>query len=393
MRVTYHNTATPYPTNETALPKYFVSDGKKRNAYRLIAGEGYVQINERLDEMEKRIKKCFDQLKSELKRVPLHAELKQAFGGKPKTFFEYAEQLIEKLPERTNRKTGKKVHNKIGLRYKLTVDRLKEYCLIKNIDLDFENVSVPMYEGFVDYLTNKHKLSPSTIGRHIANWKSIMNSALAERLHSNMVHTTKQFHKFTDKDMDAVYCDVEDLEELFNVRMEGQMKKVQQAFIVGCWTGLRQGNYGDIDSRYVSGNRIKLLPVKEGLNELIIPLHKHVKSILKENNNQLPKVSLNEMNKWLPVVCALSERLKRLVPKRFIKGGILHESFVPKYEMIRSHTARRSFATNASLLGIPDHVTMKIGGWEDERSFQRYKIIEREKAAELMEEKFQEARV
>ncbi|MFQ8804876.1 MAG: hypothetical protein ACLR8Y_06890 [Alistipes indistinctus] len=53
--------------------------------------------------------------------------------------------------------------------------------------------------------------------------------------------------------------------------------------------------------------------------------------------------------------------------------------------MVKTHTARRSGATNMYLAGIPTIAIMKITGHKTEKEFMKYiKITEEESAMELM---------
>ncbi len=45
---------------------------------------------------------------------------------------------------------------------------------------------------------------------------------------------------------------------------------------------------------------------------------------------------------------------------------------IPKYELITSHTARRSFATNLYRRGIPSTQLMMLTGHKTEDSFMKY---------------------
>ena len=58
--------------------------------------------------------------------------------------------------------------------------------------------------------------------------------------------------------------------------------------------------------------------------------------------------------------------------------------FFPKYEMITTHTARRSAATNMFKAGISAISIMKITGHTTEKAFMKYIKITAEENAELM---------
>ena len=68
------------------------------------------------------------------------------------------------------------------------------------------------------------------------------------------------------------------------------------------------------------------------------------------------------------------------------KGGLRISETKPKFQLITTHVARRSFATNLYLAGIPSISIMKITGHRTERSFLKYiKISQEENAQKLME--------
>jgi hypothetical protein len=54
------------------------------------------------------------------------------------------------------------------------------------------------------------------------------------------------------------------------------------------------------------------------------------------------------------------------------KGGVIKRTTYPKYELIVTHTARRSGCTNMYLAGIPVIDIMKISGHKTEKEFMKY---------------------
>ena len=53
-------------------------------------------------------------------------------------------------------------------------------------------------------------------------------------------------------------------------------------------------------------------------------------------------------------------------------NGLIHTEYIPKYKLIGSHTARRTFVTINVLRGIPLHEIMRASGHTSYSSFQRY---------------------
>jgi integrase len=65
-----------------------------------------------------------------------------------------------------------------------------------------------------------------------------------------------------------------------------------------------------------------------------------------------------------------------------IKGGLKVKSLVPKNDLIKTHTARRTGCTLMYLAGIPAIDIMKISGHKTEREFLNYIKTSKEETAQ-----------
>lgn len=69
----------------------------------------------------------------------------------------------------------------------------------------------------------------------------------------------------------------------------------------------------------------------------------------------------------------------------YVENGEKKSHLVEKCKLVKTHTARRSGATNMYLAGIPTIAIMKITGNKTEKEFMKYiKITEEQTAMELM---------
>ena len=81
--------------------------------------------------------------------------------------------------------------------------------------------------------------------------------------------------------------------------------------------------------------------------------------------------------------------INELVSISKTQGGKLKTYTKPKYEMIKTHTARRSFCTNAYLSGMDSLDIMALSGHKTEKNFLKYiKVTRHQRAKRIAEHKF-----
>ena len=120
-------------------------------------------------------------------------------------------------------------------------------------------------------------------------------------------------------------------------------------------------------------------------SRVIIPLHPVVNNILEKYNNELPRVITNQkFNKYLKEVTK-EAKLEDLVHKAITKGGVRKSTRHKKRELVTTHTARRSFATNLYKSGFPSRSIMQITGHKTEAAFLKYIKVTPEEHAKMLE--------
>jgi integrase len=94
---------------------------------------------------------------------------------------------------------------------------------------------------------------------------------------------------------------------------------------------------------------------------------------------------MNEYLKEIGKLAGLTETIKVSTTK----GGFRFDESFEKWQLITTHTARRSAATNMYLAGIPTISIMKITGHHTEKAFLKYiRISQEDNALKLMEHPF-----
>ena len=207
---------------------------------------------------------------------------------------------------------------------------------------------------------------------------------------------------------DAIYLTPEEIEKLHKARLTGTMAEIRDRFVIGCVTGLRYSDYSRFGPGHIKNGIISILTQKKN-RRVEIPVHRYVAEILRRNKNDLPMAAtLRYFNMMLPRIGSkagirelvntehleltqtdeinardLIEGIQPTTVRKVVRGKI------PKCELITTHTARRSFATNAYLAGIPAAKIMLITGHTTESSFFRYiRIAASQNAKELNDHEF-----
>ncbi len=100
------------------------------------------------------------------------------------------------------------------------------------------------------------------------------------------------------------------------------------------------------------------------------------------------RYQIKKMNNSLKLLGKLAG-IDNLIEVSRTKGGRLQRDFKPKYELITTHTARRSACTNMYLANIPTRVIMSFSGHKTEKSFLKYiKVRQFEDAVRMKEHSY-----
>ncbi len=311
--------------------------------------------------------------------------------------FSFIESFISRSSTRMNRRTKKPISYKMQREYEVTFGYLKKFSLQKGRNIDFKDIDLNFYDEFTHFLQEssanpdakdqaerEKKLSVNTIGKKIQTLKIFLNAASGEGHITNPAYKNSAFVSVSE-DSDAIYLNEEELERIARADLSTrpQLDRVRDLFLVGCWTGCRFSDISQVRAENISAGLIAIHQQKTG-NKVLIPLHPVVTAILNKYKGELPRLISNQkFNKALKEI-ALEAKITGEVSKRITRGGMTIESRIDKSDMVTSHTARRSFATNLHNSGFDDRKIMQITGHRSLSAFERYiKITSDESALDL----------
>lgn len=175
----------------------------------------------------------------------------------------------------------------------------------------------------------------------------------------------------------SVFLSMNDISRIYYFKFEKQDKRrarerLRDLFVIGCLTGLRFSDYSTLTpDNFQDGYIVKR--TKKTNVTVRIPMHDYVKEIIRKYDGHVPVgYNIQYFNAYLKVICkeiGFNDR----VTFSYTQGGELKTVNKEKWELISSHTARRSAATNMYLTGrMKTFEIMKITGHKTEQCFFRY---------------------
>lgn len=285
-----------------------------------------------------------------------------------KGLFDFIQWFIDES-ERTNKVTRGTIKN-----YKLTQTILSLFNA-EVYTLDFDNINLDFYNDFIEWC-NKKNLSVNYIGKHLRTLKTFLNQAVEDCLTTNVQFRSKRF-KIPKEDVDNIYLSMDELTALIDLDLshEPRHDNIRDLFLIGCFTGLRVSDYNNLTShsiKTVNGVKMILVKAQKTSKEVAIPLHPVVEKILSKNNGNPPaKIPDQKINEGIKDICE-SAGIDEIVYITHTKGGKRITVKKYKFELVKTHTARRSFCTNAYLSGMLPIDIMSISGHTTEKSFLTY---------------------
>ncbi len=356
-------------------------------------------ITERLDNILYHAKKLFrDYQNSHDNREPGPSDFKKMLEehirgtrvGTPTSLMPFFEFYIKQVEFKM--KADGYAHFDIKRRkwnYLQTYNCLKDFSHDKNRKVDFDTMDAEFISDWIAYMekikivwdadgnkTTMYGFSANNIGKHVKNLKHVLNEASSPEIGVNKSMYYKRF-RILREETEAIYLSEGELEELFNLDLgeDKNLEGVRDLFLVGCWTGLRFSDFTNIQAKDIQGEMIHIRTQKTGA-AVVIPIHWMVQRIMgrymDRGNNLPPSISNVKMNKQLKELGKKMESLRREVEITYTKAGKQITTRRPRYEMLTTHTARRSFATNMYKAGVPTITIMRITGHKTEGNFLRY---------------------
>ena len=263
-----------------------------------------------------------------------------------------------------------------------TVKMLEEFEKQQHRVLTFETIDMSFYRDFVKLL-EKQNYSLNSIGKHIKNLKVFLNDALTNGITTNAKFKSRNFKVLTETTTE-IYLTVSEIETLAKKDFSGRpsIELARDIFLIGCYTGQRVSDYNGLTNdniEIINGHKFIKVRQKKTDTTVHIPLTPLIIEVMVRHNNDFPrKLSEPILRKNIKTACS-NVGFKDTVTTIYTKGGTQIKEKIPKYKLVKTHTARRSFCTNHYIANKPIQNIMLFSGHKTEREFLKYIRIEKNK--------------
>lgn len=260
---------------------------------------------------------------------------------------------------------------------------LEEYQKANREKLDFDKITPLFFSKFNSFLIDNKNMLNNTATKNIQFLKSFLIWANNNNFADN--NSYKSFKGKSEKN-EVIYLTEDELMTLYNLDLEDErLKRVRDLFVYQCFTGVRYSDIQNISRDDISG-ATWTVRTKKTHQIIEIPLSSYPLSILAKYSDfpqPLPIISNQKMNTYLKELC---EKANITEPVKVVKykGSERIETTYKKFEVVGTHTARRTFISLSLQKGMKPDVIMAITGHTTYRMMQKYlKIADEHKREEM----------
>lgn len=311
---------------------------------------------------------------------------------------QYFEQYITKLPTHTIRRTGTVMKPQTIGNHRIVLNRFKNFLRFNGLVDSFEIFNKRFEEKMEAFLLLECGYTPNTV----CATNSIMKVWLKQAEEDGLIKD-KSFHSWKSKGYNVKHIYLTDAEiarlyaldftdefrELNKIDLKSSIEQTRDLFIIGCKTGLRISDLHLLNSsEWNISKRTLTVNTQKTQKRVVIPLCDEVIAIYRKYNGIFPSpVYKSAFNRQIQR-CAMIAGINDIIYNNVNKGGKIQQEEMPKWKLVSSHTARRSFATNLYKKSHNSLMVMKFTGHTTEENFLKYICIDEEEMVELAREFF-----
>lgn len=258
-----------------------------------------------------------------------------------------------------------------------TKKRLEKFETHKKTKYRITEIDFTFHEQYIKHAQQILGLSLNSIGKDIKHFKTVCTDSQDKGFKVNPQVLSRNFNAPSEKTIFTTLNETE-LRAIKEKDFKGvdYLENARDWLIIGCWTGCRVGDLMKLNKDNVmihpSGAKFIQYVQNKGGKTVNVPLHQNVQDIINRRESFPRPISDQKFNDYIKIVCKKVGLRQRIDGTKQNKQTHLKEVGVfEKWELIRSHTCRRSFATN-HYNKLPNKLIMAVTGHATERMLLNY---------------------
>ncbi|WP_055096734.1 tyrosine-type recombinase/integrase [Gabonia massiliensis] len=255
---------------------------------------------------------------------------------------------------------------------KLLIKRIDEFSKIYNVSIRTDTLSKSLLNKFINFMrSDTYQLQHNTICTYFSRLKTVLSRAQAD---GYLVNISYKDIILKPEQNSLIYLSEDELLKIYNCpQLSDEANRVRDAFLIQSYTGLRISDFSNLLCENINIEKnIIYKKAKKNRKIVKIPIHWIVREILEKYDYKLPKLpSIQAYNYTIKRICKKAGITDKIVCE-YEKGMEYKQVIKEKYELVSSHTARRSFATNLFIAGLPLPIIMLFTGHKTVNSLLMY---------------------
>lgn len=302
-------------------------------------------------------------------------EIKKDYINNSRTLEPKTGVLLSDFINNTIIRKSKRMGESFGKNYKTIIYHLNNFSEINDAQIYTNSVNEEFLDDFIIYLEGQN-LRLNYIKGLLTSVKSMVRKSAT---YGYAVDPTYDDVNIDGEESFSVYLSMNEITRIYYFKgLTKKQERIRDLFVVGCLTALRYSDYSTLTKNNFKDGFITKITKKTN-KKVVLPIHDYVKEIYNKYDGEIMYgLCLQHFNRYVKMICK-KVGLSDQIIYNFTKGGELITEIKEKWELISSHTARRSAATNMYLTGrLKTFEIMSLTGHTTEKSFFRYIKVSRE---------------
>lgn len=258
----------------------------------------------------------------------------------------------------------------------------KHLLKFKRGKISFDTFTENGLNDLVEHFRLKCNMLNSTIGKQLGYLKWFLRWASEKGYNTNRDYATFK-PKLKNTQAKVIFLTDEELEKIGTFEIpaaKSHLEKVRDVLIFCCYSGLRYSDVANLRKSDVYEDHIEVTTVKTA-DSLTVELNNRTRKILDKYKDEelpgqkaLPVISNQKMNDYIK---DLGELAGINTPVRITqyRGNERIDTVYPKFQLLCTHTGRKTFICKALGMGIPVNVVMQWTGHSDYKAMKPYIAI------------------